>query len=380
MSVKIGKIHGISIELNYSWFLIFFLITWSLANGYLPIEYPHQSSSFYWFVGAASALFLYVSILIHELAHSAIALRSGIGIKNITLHFFGGVSQIQEESSDPRTEATMAIVGPISSIVIGVSLLTIDYLLGPGLPDIIEALLRYGGFVNVALAIFNLIPAFPMDGGRVLRAIFWSRSNNLIKATRIASGISNIISIIFMLLGFLALFSLGTLDGLWLVFIGLFINGASKMGLSQTIISEALGERTVESIMTKDVKTLDPDISLKQAVKEWFSVYKHQGYPVVENDDVIGLIAISDVRDVTSEERETVKVRDVMKKKDELHTVSPDDKASDALMKMATKNVGRLPVIENGKLVGIISRSDISRTIQMNTELEQHLSILLGSV
>lgn len=368
MSIKIGTIQGINIKLNYSWFIIFVLITWSLANGYLPSQYPDKSSNFYWFIGGASALLLYISILIHELAHSTIAIKRGLDIKNITLHFFGGVSQINEESSDPKTEAYMAAVGPLTSIVIGGILLLIDYIIGANLPDTVEAVLRYGGYVNVGLAFFNMIPAFPMDGGRVLRAIIWNRNKNLIKSTRIASNVSNVISIIFMLLGFYSMFTFGTLDGLWLVFIGLFINSASKMGLSQTIISEALGEKTVSSIMTREVRTVKPDLSIQELIEEWFSVYKHQGYPVMENDNVIGIITIEDVRNVDKNNRGSITVRDVMRSQEELVTVSPDDKASDALMKMASNNVGRLPVIENGRLVGIITRSDINKTIQLSTE------------
>lgn len=368
MSIKIGTIQGINIKLNYSWFIIFVLITWSLANGYLPNQYPDKSSNFYWLIGGASALSLYISILIHELAHSTVAIRSGLDIKNITLHFFGGVSQINEESSDPKTEAYMAAVGPLTSIVIGGVFLLIDYIIGASVPDTVEAVLRYGGYVNVGLALFNMIPAFPMDGGRVLRAIIWNRNKNLIKSTRIASNVSNVISIIFMLLGFYSMFTFGTLDGLWLVFIGLFINSASKMGLSQTIISEALGEKTVSSIMTRDVRTVKPDLSIQEVVDAWFSVYKHQGYPVMENDNVIGIITIEDVRNVDKNNRDSITVRDVMRSQEELVTVSPDDKASDALMKMASNNVGRLPVIENGRLVGIITRSDINKTIQLSTE------------
>ena len=368
MSIKIGTIQGINIKLNYSWFTIFVLITWSLANGYLPSQYPDKSSNFYWLIGGASALSLYISILIHELAHSTIAIRRGLDIKNITLHFFGGVSQINEESSDPKTEAYMAAVGPLTSIVIGGVFLLIDYIIGASVPDTVEAILRYGGYVNVGLALFNMIPAFPMDGGRVLRAIIWNRNKNLVKSTRIASNVSNVISIIFMLLGFYSMFTFGTLDGLWLVFIGLFINSASKMGLSQTIISEALGEKTVGSIMTREVRTVKPELSIQEVIDEWFSFYKHQGYPVMKNDNIIGIITIEDVRNVDKNNRDSITVRDVMRSQEELVTVSPDDKAADALMKMASHNVGRLPVIENGRLVGIITRSDINKTIQLSTE------------
>jgi Zn-dependent protease/CBS domain-containing protein len=370
MSVKIGKIRGINIKINYSWFLIFFFITWSLANNYLPGQYPNKPNNFYWIIGLISAFSLYLSILVHELAHSAIAQGEGLEINNITLHFFGGVAQIREESTNPKTEAYMAIAGPLTSIIIGGVLLVINSVLGPGLPDTFEAVIMYAGYVNLGLALFNLIPAYPMDGGRVLRAILWNRNENLIKSTRAATTVSNLISLLFMGFGFFSIFSTGTLDGLWLVFIGLFINSSSKMGLTQTIISEALGEMTVREIMTTEVKTVDPDVTIQEVIDNWFSVFKHQGYPVTENGELVGIITLEDVRDVESKERTTVTVRDIMKKKDELVITNPDEKASDALMKIATRDVGRLPVMENGTLVGILTRSDISKTIQMKTEFD----------
>jgi Zn-dependent protease/CBS domain-containing protein len=370
VSLKLGKIKGININLNYSWFLIFFFITWNLSNNYLPGQYPDKSSVFYNIVGLLSTLSLYLSILIHELAHSIIAKRKGINIKNITLHFFGGVAQINEESTDPKTEAYMAIAGPFTSFILGGIFLIIYTIIGTILPDTIEAVFRYTGYVNLGLAFFNLIPAFPMDGGRFLRAILWSRNENLIKSTQIASSISGIISLIFTGVGFFNMFSSGTLNGLWLVFLGLFLNSISKIGLSQTIISEALDEVTVQEIMTKEVKTVEPDTSVQRVIDEWFSVYKHQGYPVTVGDKLVGIITLDDIRKVDVDKRTSIKVRDVMKSKNELIFINPSEKASDAWMKMATSNVGRLPVIDNGELVGIITRSDISKTIQIKTQFE----------
>ncbi len=369
MSVKIGRIRGINIKLDYSWFLVFLFIIWSLAHNYLPSQYPDKPISFYWIIGGVSALSLYLSVLVHELAHSTVAENKGLDISNITLYFFGGVSQIDEESTDPDTEAYMAIVGPITSMVIGGLFLVLYYTLGTGAPDAVDAVLMYSGYVNIMLAFFNMIPAFPMDGGRVFRAILWKRSGNLIKSTRTASTVSNVISVIFMGIGLFSIFSTGSFNGLWLIFIGLFINGSSKMGLSQTIISEALGKMTVREIMTKEVRTIDPDASIQRAIDEWFSVHKHQGYPVVENGELVGIVTIEDVRNVDPKRRDSVRVRDVMKTRGELVTISPDEKASDALMLMSSRNVGRLPVVEGGKLVGIITRSDIGKTIQIRSKI-----------
>ncbi len=369
MSIKIGKISGIDIKLNYSWFFIFLIITWSLATSYLPFQYPGKGDSFYWGIGAASALFLYVSILVHELAHSTVAKRNGIGINSITLHFFGGVSEINEESSDPKTEAVMAAVGPLSSLVIGVSLLAISYLFGSGLPDYLEAVIFYSGYVNIALSLFNLIPAFPMDGGRVLRALLWARNGNIVKSTRIASSVAGFISVLFMGFGFFSFLSGGSLNGLWLIFIGFFINGSSQAGLSQTIISEALGEMHVRDMMTRDVHSVEPDVNLQRLIEEWFNVYKHQGYPVTQDGKLVGIITNEDVRKVEPENRTAVTVGDVMEKA--LVFATPDEKASDALLNMSRSNIGRLPVVEDGKLMGIITRSDFNKVIQMKTQFKQ---------
>jgi Zn-dependent protease len=371
MSFKIGKIGGIDIKLNYSWFFIFLLITWSLATTYLPNQYPGKSEYFYWGIGAASALSLYVSILIHELAHSAVAKRNGLGINSITLHFFGGVSEINEESSNPKTEAIMAFAGPLSSLIIGGLLLALNYIFGNGLPYFLEAVIFYSGYVNIALALFNMIPAFPLDGGRVFRALLWRRNGNIVKSTRTASGVAGFISVLFMVLGFLSLFSGGSLNGLLLVFIGMFINGSSKAGLSQTIISEALGEMHVREMMTREVRFVGPDVTLQRLIEEWFNVYKHQGYPVTQDGELVGIVTNEDVRKVDPDNRSTITVGDVMRKKNDVVFATLDEKASDALLKMAKNNVGRLPVVEDGKLVGIITRSDFNKVIQMKTQFKQ---------
>jgi len=371
MSVKIGKIRGIDIKLNNSWFLIFFIITWSLATTSLPNQYPSKSDTFYWLIGGASALSLYISILVHELAHSTVALQKGLGINSITLHFFGGVSEINEESSDPRIEAVIAFVGPLSSLVIGVSLLSLNYLFGGGLPDAVEAVIVYSSYVNFGLALFNLIPAFPMDGGRVLRALLWWRNGDLVKSTRTASRVAYFISRLFMFFGFLSLFGGNSFNGLWFIFIGFFISSSSEAGLSQTIIKDALGGMYIRDMMTREVRSVGPDVTIQKLIDEWFNVYKHQGYPVIQDGELVGIVTNEDVRGVDFDMRSTLSVKDIMKQKKELIYVTPDEEASDALLKMAKNNVGRLPVIEDGKLVGIVTRSDFNRTIQMKTQFNQ---------
>lgn len=371
MSIRIGRIRDIDIKVNYSWFLIFLIVTWSLATAYLPYQFPNKSNTYYWGIGAVSAITVYFSILIHELAHSIVAKQNGLGINSITLHFFGGVSEINEEINDPKTEAVMAFVGPLSSLIIGGVLLAISIIFGANLPDYMEAIAYYSGYVNIVLAFFNLIPAFPMDGGRVFRAILWAHNGNIVKSTRMVSVVARFISILFIGLGLLLLFNGDPFDGFYLAFLGIFINNSSQMGLSQTIISNALGEMHVRDVMTREVHSVGPNITINCLIEEWFNVYKHQRYPVTQNGEIIGIVTNEDVRKVDPYQRSTVTVGEVMSKKVDLVFASPDDKTSDAWLKMAKNNVGRLLVVENDKLVGIITRSDINRVIQMKTQFSQ---------
>ena len=316
-------------------------------------------------------MILYVSILIHELAHSTVALRRGLTINSITLHFFGGVSEVNEESNDPKTEAVIAFVGPLSSMIIGGVLLGVDYLFGATLPEFVDAVLLYGGYVNFALALFNLIPAYPMDGGRVFRALIWMHNGDLVKSTKTASSVARLISALFFGFGFLSILSSGFLNGLWLIFIGIFVNSSSQSGLSNTIINQALTGMHVKDMMTKDVRTVEPDVTIQELIDKWFNVYKHQGYPVTKDGELVGVVTNEDVRKVAVDQRSNVTVGAIMRKKDEIVSATPDMNAFDALLKMAKNKVGRLPVVDNGKLVGIVTRSDFNKVIQMKTQFNQ---------
>jgi CBS domain-containing protein len=376
ISIRIGKISGIEIKINYSWLLIYALLTWSIAANYLPSQFPDKSGTFYWSIGAISALALFTSVLIHELAHSWVAQSNEMGIRSITLHFFGGVSELEDESKTPGIEMRMAAVGPITSLIIGVVLVGTYTVLGEGVPDFLRAVLQYSGFTNLGLAFFNTIPAFPMDGGRVLRAFLWRRNNDILKATRWARTISIGISFVFMFLGFASLFIGAFGNGLWLVVLGIFLRGAAEAEMSHTIISKALGDLKIKDIMTKDVIGIEPDLSLETAVTEYFQKYKHNGFPVVDDGELVGIVTDQDVREVDSDRRGVTSIADVMRPRGEVITVEPDDVASDALLKMARNDVGRLPVMEGGKMIGIVTRSDFTRSIKMKTQLDKETSEL----
>ncbi|MFP3952239.1 MAG: site-2 protease family protein [Candidatus Bathyarchaeia archaeon] len=366
MSLNVGKISGIDIRLNFSWFLIFGLLTWSLAANYLPSQYPEQSVTFYWIVGAMAAVTLFISLLAHELAHSLVAQGEGMSIRSITLHFFGGVSELGEESRTPDTELKMASVGPISSLLIGLFFLVLWRTLTFS-PLGLRAIFQYASYANLGLALFNSIPAFPMDGGRVLRALLWRRRDNILEATRTATTISKVISYLFMGLGVFSFFAMNGIDGLWLMVIGFIINGNATASLSQTMISRALSDVSVEKIMTRDVKSVEPDLTIQQVVDRYFQRYAHNGFPVMQDGDLVGMICSHDIQQIPEEQWDMVKVEDVMKPGEELYTVSPESNSADALMEMAKRDIGRLPVLRNGEMVGLITRSDITRAIRLRT-------------
>jgi Zn-dependent protease len=368
MTVNTGRISGIQISLDYSWFLIFALLTWSLANNYLPSQYPEQSASFYWGVGLAASITLFISILIHEVAHSIVAQRNGMEIKSITLHFFGGVSEMTEEAETPGSELQMAAVGPLISFLLGFLFLGIWWGLGTGLPLYFSAIFQYASYANIVLAVFNSIPAFPMDGGRVLRALLWKRSGKILLATRISTKVSKVISFLFIGFGVFSLFVFSTLNGLWFLVLGFIISGNATASLNQTILSESLGDVKVFEIMTENVTTVNPDFTIQQFVDRFLNSLNHHGYPVVEDGKVLGLICEHDIKEVEMEYWDEQRVEEVMTPSDDLHTVEPEDNAADALMNMARNDVGRLPVIKDGKLVGIITRSDVNTAVRIRNE------------
>lgn len=364
MSLKVGRLFGVEIRLHYTWFFIFVLLTWSLAWGYLPFEYPGHSDTFYWGVGTVSAAILFVSVLIHEIAHSVVAQRYKIKVNSITLYFLGGVSETAEEAHSPDAELRMAAAGPLTSIALGVAFYGAFLLGGAALPAAAVAVLEYAGYINIVLAAFNLIPAFPMDGGRILRGIIWGRRKDVLSSTRTVTNISRIISFIFIGIGLFDTIFYSDFSGIWLLFIGLYVSSSAQASMNETRVTQALTGVTVGEIMTKEVKTVEPDLTLQQLQDYALTPTKHHGFPVVKDGELLGLVTDEDVRRVNPAHWDERRVDEVMREMKNLVTVTPGDAAVDALIKLAKAGVGRLPVVENGKLVGIVTRSDFARVIQ----------------
>jgi Zn-dependent protease len=359
MSITVGKIEGIKIELNYSLLLAFALITWSIASGFLPTEYPGYGLLFYWGIGALSAVALFLSILAHELSHSTVALRQGLGIKSITLFFFGGVSQIEENSKTPSNELKMALAGPLMSLFIGAVLYAVYYILDGLGPASLRAVFHYVGYVNLLLGFFNLVPAFPMDGGRVLRSLIWRSKKDMLNATRMATKISHIISYIFIGIGFLITF-ISFVSGFWMIFLGIFINRGAEAELNQSVSENKLKGLKVSDLMETKLETLTPETTIKKLNENYIRVYSQMIYPVKEDNEIIGFIFINDVK----ESDENKEVGSIMKHLSTVQKVEPDDDALDAFLEMTRNNLDNLLVFKNNKFVGIITITDLEKAIK----------------
>jgi Zn-dependent protease/predicted transcriptional regulator len=361
---------GIPVKIHYTMWFVFVLIAWSLAVGYMPSQYPGLSVATYWAIGITSAIILFGSVLVHELSHSYIAKKNGLPIGRITLFFFGGVSEMTEEPQDPELEVRMAAAGPLMSFLIAIVLGGLWYLGSIAeVPVPVTATLGYGALINGALGVFNLLPAFPLDGGRVFRGTLWKRSRNLIGATKTATRVSEFISLLMMLGGFVSIILGNFVNGLWIIFLGWFVRSGAETSLRQTLVGETLSGVTVGDIMTRDVLTVPSNITVQQLVSEYFLVHRHGGYPVVEDGRVLGIVTMHCVLSVPKERRDTATVREAMIPCEQAAGVKPTVSALEALNTMASRNVGRLLVLDGSRLLGIVSRGDLMRTIRTRQEL-----------
>lgn len=358
-SLKIGSVLGIPIRLHVTFLLILPLIAFSFAEGPLPFGFSTISDPILRYaLGTIAAILLFACVLVHEIAHSFVAKRNHIKISDITLYLFGGVSSMEEIPRNPAVEMRVAIVGPLTSIVIGLAS-GILYLTVPGMHGSTPAgtMTFLMAYMNLLLGIFNIIPAFPMDGGRVLRALLALRMP-YIKATRWAVFAGKMFA---YLLGILGLFM--GLSGIWFIIIAFFIYIAAGEEERATVTSMILEGVKVRDIMTKSVDTIDAGATVSQCLQLMFQK-KHLGYPVLENGRVVGIVTLSDVSRVPEQLRDATLVRDIMTRN--VITLKPDDDAAVALQKISQHRVGRLIVMEGDSLAGIVSRTDLVRAIELH--------------
>jgi len=361
---------GIPVRIHYTLWLVFVLIAWTLATGYMPHQYPGLSAATYWTISIASAIVLFASVLIHELSHSYIAKKNGLPIGRITLFFFGGVSEMTEEPKNASLEVRMAAAGPLMSFVIAGALAGSWWVTRlAGLPIVVTAILGYGALINAILGGFNLLPAFPLDGGRVLRGSLWQHSKNLVGATRTATRLSEVVSLIMMLAGFVAIIVGDFLDGIWIILLGWFIKSGAETSLRQTLLGETLTGLRVGDVMTKQFLAVTPDITVQQLVSDYLLVHPHGGYPVMKDGRLLGLVTLQSARAIPQELRVTQTVAQAMVPLERAPTVQPTQPAWDALQRMARERTEIMLVTDGGQLLGVVTRDDLMKSIRTRQEL-----------
>lgn len=368
-AIRLGRILGIPIGANYTWFIALWVLAWSLAVAYYPARFPGFPPSTYWTMGILSAILLFASVVIHELGHALAARRYGIRTRNIMLFMFGGVAQIAKDPPTPGAEVAVAAAGPLTSLALG-GLFAGLHRLAVG--SALGAIIAYLAWVNAGLAGFNLIPGFPLDGGRMLRALIWRLTGSLERATLVASRTGQVVAITLIGIGVLRAFTGSAIGGLWLILLGWFMDTGAQGSYQQALLREALGKVRVGEIMTHEVHTVEPGLTIDQVVADYFLPYKHGGFPVVWGDRLLGIITLHDVRDVPRERRATRTVRDAMTPLGRLRTVRSTTSAYDAFVRMAQDGIGRLLVTDpDGTLLGILTRSDLLQVMRTRAELEE---------
>lgn len=366
-SLKLASVMGIPIRVHFSWLIIFGLITWSLSAFYFPKVAPELPGLSYWLSGAMAALLLFISVVLHELSHSYIALRYGLKITSITLFIFGGVAQMKSEPQHPKVEFKMAIAGPLSSI-----LLSLIFFMAYTLVEnqIGRALFQYMAHLNLGIGLFNLIPGFPMDGGRVVRAYIWNKSGDFNYATRMASVFGRMIATSFIIFGFISIFT-GFPGGLWLMLIGWFLHSAAQTSYIQAGLREALTMIKVKDIMVKDIVTVASDITVSTAAHEYFLKYGFGGFPVVDNGRFLGILTLKEIMNIPKEKWKDVAVSKIYMPRNTKWEVSENDNAWKALELMINEDKGRLAVVDRGNLIGLITRNGIAKHLQIMSELKK---------
>lgn len=369
-SLHIWSIRGIPIRIHFTWLIIFGLLSWTLASGYFPRHYPDLPIAAYWLKGIIAALFLFGSILVHELMHAITAQKLRVPIAGITLFALGGVAEMQEEPPSPSAEFKIAIVGPLASMVLAlVFWVLLQVLDTEGMGGTFAAVVVYLVTLNVVVAIFNMLPAFPLDGGRVLRSIIWGLTKNLKTATYWATHVGRGFAYLLILFGALALFAGAGFQGVWMALIGLFLLQGAQGGYAQVLFKEALEGVAVRDIMVKDVVTVPPNLSIPEVIERYFLVYGYGGFPVVENGKVLGVVSLAELKQVPSEDRQRLSVREVMTPLEDRLTLAPHEDVSVAFQSMAREGLGRLVVMERGRMVGLLTKTGLSRFLQIKLAL-----------
>jgi len=364
--VQIARVIGIPIYLHFSWLIIFGLIAWTLSTGYFPAQSPDLPASSYWAKGLVASLLFFVSILLHELGHAFVARRLGLRTLSITLFVFGGVAQLEKDPKDGRAEFWMAAAGPVASLALAGLFYTLANL--PLVGASAAAVARYLALINLMLALFNLVPAFPMDGGRLLRGALWGPLGKA-RATRIASGAGTLFAFLLISAGVFSLLRGDSLGGLWYILIGWFIKDASLSSYHRVRLDEALRGVTVRDAMVQAVATIPGSGSVAEAAREYFMRTGFGSYPVTRGEAVVGLLCLKDVLRLSAEEREATSVQGAMRPLTDALVTDPDVPLPEAIARMAQAGTARLLVMHGERLAGLLTMNGVIRRLKVREEL-----------
>jgi Zn-dependent protease/CBS domain-containing protein len=366
-NLSLGRIAGIHVGVNWSVLVIAFLIASSLATSFLPSAAPGQTSSAYWTAGIVSAFVYLACLLAHELAHSVVATRRGVRVEGITLWLFGGVSRFSNESTSPGAQALITFVGPLTSLLLGVVFFLASVALGGGAhPSLLAVTLAWLGFINFLLGGFNLLPAFPLDGGRILQSLIWLRNGDRLRATSIAARIGRAFAFLLIAYGLLTFFVSGSLiGGVWSVFLGWFLLSAARAEEAGGLIRQALSGISVAEVMTPNPVQAPDDITVEDALHGYILASRHSTFPTHDaGGRLSGLLTLTALKNVAPAARPTTLVKEIICPLDRVSTVRPSDPATNLLDVSEGCSEGRTLVVDNGRLVGIVSPSDINRLMQ----------------
>jgi Zn-dependent protease/predicted transcriptional regulator len=362
-SIALGRIFGIRIGIHWTWLLVFALLIWTLADGIFPEMNPGLSDGTYVGMAVAAAVLFFASILLHELGHAVEARREGMEIEGITLWLFGGVAQFKGAFPSAGAEFRIAIAGPLVSLALGL-LFVAGAGAVSGLPEV-DGVAAWLGYINLTLLVFNLLPALPLDGGRVLRAALWYFRGDFRTATRLAAAVGRGFGYFFIALGVFMFIFQGAFSGAWLAFIGWFLLQAATAEDRYALVSETLGDVRVRDLMIREPVTVPPDMSLGRFMDEIAWNRRYTTYPVVEDGRVVGLLAFRCVAEVPRAEWDARRVRDCMLPADRVPVLEEDESAVEALAELSESQVHRGLVLEDGRLAGLISITDLARALEI---------------
>ena len=364
--IKIGKIFGIPIKIHLTWFIVFILLAWSLM-GHFSRALPTLSPSYARAMGVVAAVLLFASVLFHELCHSLVARTHGIEMRGITLFFFGGMAEMAEEPQTPWAEATMAVAGPLSSLALAGFFFLLWSRTSPG--AMVSAILSYVAHINLILALFNLAPGFPLDGGRILRAAIWHLKGDLQTATLIASRAGKGLAIVLMASGAIITVLLQHAGGIWFIFIGVLLFHMATAGYRSLVLRSALREVTVGEFMSLPPVAAEANMSLDTLINNYLLPRGLEAVPVVQDGVLVGIVSVEDVKKVPRSQWYIARVRQVMNNAINKLFIEPDENLERAWVKMEQSGVSHLPVAQNGRLVGLISRGAIMQFLKVRSDL-----------